>query len=262
MRNWHTLVLGTLALGVTACTQELQSAFLTVTEEFGNLSGSDVDGGGSGAGGGSGTDGTARFRDEMTITFANTLVDGLNVRADLNTSLVAWVLPSSIRSAEQQDALLANGYVQLSSQLNIGTAFTLPPGTFILNGEGTAGARRILLAPGEAETVSIITPDVIMFYDQPPVSCDSVAFYYTDGGFLVDEFEVGSLTFDDSRGLGPRKVLSQVDAYSCQPLQPGLFLRTTGGAANANEFREGQDVTVVFSILQLANGFWTQVTIN
>ncbi|MFN0138175.1 MAG: hypothetical protein ACKVS9_18885 [Phycisphaerae bacterium] len=262
MRKWQVLAMGSLAFSVVACSTELQSAFLTVTEEFGNLSGLDSDDGGSGSGGGNGGTGTARFRDEMNVTITNGVLEINGSNVELNTSLVAWVLPSSIRSAEQQDALLAGGYVQISSEISLGTAFALPPGTFILNGDGRAGARRVLINGGESESITLITPDAILFFDQPPVSCDSVAFYFTENGFLVDEFESGDQQFFDSGAIGPRKVLAQIDAYQCQPLRPGLFLRTTGGAAEPNEFREGQDIQATFSIGRLPNGFFTQILIN
>ena len=70
------------------------------------------------------------FRRDMTITFRNN-----HPQAEVNTLFVAWVSASSLRSAQQQDALFADGYVQLSSEVRLGTAFTLPVGTFVYNGE-------------------------------------------------------------------------------------------------------------------------------
>lgn len=264
MRKIRTLAIGSLALLTSACTPELKNAFIAVTEEFGNLSSSDS-GSGGGSGGESSGSGTARFRDSMTITFTNVMQDPALleiVNPELNTSLVAWVLPSSIRSADQQDALLNDGYVATVSEIKIGTAFTLPPGTFVLNGAGTAGARKVLLGQGESETITFITPDAILIYDQPPTTCDSVAFYFTENGFLLDEFLPGDYTYPDALTLGSRKPLALVDAYACQPLRPGLFLRTTGAASGSNEYSEGQDVDVQFTLTPFATGFCTQITIN
>ena len=40
--------------------------------------------------------------------------------AELNTSFAAWVNPNSIRSGQQQDELIANGFVQLNATVRLG----------------------------------------------------------------------------------------------------------------------------------------------
>jgi len=173
---------------------------------------------------------------------------------------------SSIRTAEQQDALLAGGYVQLTREVQLGTAFTLPPGTFIYSGPGVAGATpvRLLAAQGDGdgqpttEAFDIITPDVILAFSQPPVSCDSVAFFYTVDGEVLNEPGLGA----GATGAGPLKTLAQIDVYECEPFQPGVFLRLGGGARMSNEFFEGNDVRFDFFAGPDQNGDFANVTIG
>lgn len=237
-----------------------RNAFQTLTEVFGAAT---LGGGEEGAGGGAREAEEGQFRQTMNITFANN-----NRAAELNVSLLAWVDVSSIRSAEQQDALLRGGYVQLARQVRVGTAFTLPPGTFVLNGPGEAGSFPIRLraASGDDQDVTattrefnIITPDVILAFSQPPVSCDSVAFFYTVDGEIFNEAELGA----GATGSGPLKTLAQIDAYQCDPFRPGLFLKIGGGARLGNEYLEGDNVRFDFFGGPIdAEGNFVQVTIG
>ena len=213
------------------------------------------------------------FRREMAITFANT-----NRAADLNTNFVAWVYPSSIRSAAQQDALFDSGYRQLATETRIGSAFVLPLGSFIYGGEGTAGATRIFLrAPrGPAEegedapvvaterTISMLTPDVILVFLDPPQSCESVAFEYLDEGDVITGDPIsGALgVFGGAATTGGFKTLAQISAYECWPFQPGLFLKSGGGARTANQYFEGEDVTFTFNGAPNADGDFAIVTLT
>ena len=201
------------------------------------------------------------FRQTMTVTFANN-----NGAAELNVSFAAWVNVSSIRTAEQQDALLAGGYVQLTREVQLGTAFTLPPGTFIYSGPGVAGATPVRLLAAQSDdggqpataAFDIITPDVILAFSQPPVSCDSVAFFYTVDGEVLNEPRLGA----GATGSGPLKTLAQIDVYECEPFRPGVFLRLGGGARMPNELFEGNDVRFDFSAGPDQNGDFANVTIG
>jgi hypothetical protein len=235
---------GGLALGE-------KNPFLVLTEELGVPTG---DGTGDGGGGGTPASET-EFRQTLTLTFTNN-----HDEAEVETALVAWVNVSSIRSADQQDALLRGNYVQLRRELQLGTAFTLPPGTFVYNGPGFAGATAIRLGSTSdgripAETaITLITPDVLLMYSQPPVSCDSVAFRFLS---KLDTVITGPVTAG-----GGAKTLAQVDAYQCDPLAPGLFLARGGGGLAPNEFLEGDPIFITFEALPDADGNFAFVDIG
>jgi hypothetical protein len=240
-----------------------RNPFTTLVEVFG-ASSSTEDEDQTGAPAGAAAD--TGFRETMTVTFAND-----NAEAELNVSFAAWVSVSSIRTAEQQDALLAGGYVQLTSEVQLGTAFALPPGTFVYSGPGVAGATpvRLLAAQEDGDgqpavaTFDIITPDVILAFSQPPVSCDSVAFFYTvDGEIPRTPVGGGMDEFGSATGSGPLKTLAQIDVYECEPFQPGVFLRLGGGARMPNEFFEGDDVRFDFFAGPDQNGDFANVTIG
>lgn len=243
-----------------------RNPFLTATETFGASLFADEAEAGRAAGVGA----EAEFRQTMTVTLAN-----LHPQAELNTSFAAWVNPSSIRSADQQDALFAHGYVQLNREVRLGTVFTLVPGTFVYNGPGMAGATTVRLAPTRAaeggidptlatlREFEIITPDVILVFSEPPVSCDSVAFFFTvDGDPLTSEglSGVGNIFAGPSSEFGGLKTLAQVDAYQCDPLRPGLFFRPGGGALLQSEFFEGQNIRIDFSPVPDDAGFFAFVS--
>ena len=243
MRSVLTLVAVVAAIGLAGCLQTVsdeRNAFLAFTETFGASLIGDQPGGGGGGGGGGTTD---QFRAQLTLTVANN-----DQVADLNVSFLAWVEASSIRTAEQQDALITNGYVQLTREERIGSVFILAPGTFVFNGPGKAGTTPLLVRPGQSSVTTMITPDVVLIYQAPPTSCETPAFSFTEQGFPPDPTTAGSLTpgaggpIDaDSSSLDffSVKTLAQVDAYQCDPFRPGLFLKRTGGARQPNEFFEG-----------------------
>ena len=232
------------------------------------------------------------FRQLMSLTIANR-----HPEAELNVSFAAWVSPSNIRSGDQQDALLANGYYQLDEEVRIGSVHTLVPGTFVYGGSGMGGTTSLRLAPTRATTqddtgdtgddaaddtgdedttdeavvnvsqsveraFELITPDVILVFSHPPVSCDSVAFYFTvDGDPLTSEGISGTSNIfagasSQASGL---KTLAQIDVYECDPFMPGLFLRQGGGALSDNEYFEGQDVRFDFSPIPTVAGYFCQV---
>lgn len=226
------LLLGTLVLmfgGCPSSTVSQRNPYLTYAEEFGA---------GTAARAGSAVNvGTslsdATFRQFLTLTFQNA-----HPEAVLDTSLMAWVSVSSIRTAEQQDALLRGGYSQLTQPMEIGSAYTLPVGTFVYTGPGGETRIPINLDPLESLTYDIITPDAILVFSHPPVSCDSVAFSFAIDGVVP--------TGPATSSVGGYKTLAQISAYQCQPFEPGLFLRRTGGQTAPNEFTEGQAVTYTF----------------
>lgn len=240
-----------------------RNPYFTATETYGtSLLGGDDDDDDTSAG----SEAEVEFRETMTLTLAN-----LHATAELNTSFVAWVSPSSIRSGEQQDELLADGYYQLDEEVELGTAFTLVPGTFVYGGEGLAGATTVRLdetGDEDSETAveldfTMIVPDAILVYSQPPVSCDTVAFYFTvDGDPLTSEglSAVGDLYAGAATSEGGLKTLAQIDAYECDPFEPGLFLRTSGGSLLENEFYEGQDIRIEFSSTPDDDGHCAWVT--
>jgi len=217
-----------------------------------------------GSGGGSATQ---DFRDTVTLTLQN--VDG---EAELNVSLAAWVEPSSIRTAEQADALISAGYVQLGREEKIGDAYVLAPGTFVFNGPGLAGTTPLVVQPGDGEVagelvLSLLTPDVLLLYSAPPTSCESPGFIFT-----IDGFPLGDIP-NNTQGSPPAtadsggtealgiKTLAMFDAYECDPLRPGLFFKSGGGAKQPNEYFEGENITVTFSRLTVDN-VAAQVTIG
>lgn len=240
----------------TGCPTEVseRNPFLTFSETFG-LGGSTASDS-SGSSGGSTTQ--IPFRESLTLTFVNS-----NAGATLDTSFVAWVELSSVRSTAQQDALFRGGYVQLTRAISLGTAYTLPVGTFVYNGPGTAGATPVRLgsssdpnqtgtagAGASSVTYTLTTPDVILMYSQPPVSCDSVAFSFLDPA-------TGAVLTGPATGGGGYKTLAQVDVYECTPFRPGLFFNVDGGQAAANEFDEGQTVTFTFLAAPVGQAFAT-----
>lgn len=255
------MVCGSLLLPVAGCpttSAGQRNPFVTLAEEFGApVSGEPQQ---PGQGGGDQNAGEF-FRRDMTVTFANTHVD-----AELATSMVAWVNVGSIRTADQQDALLRDGYVQLTRETRLGNAFTLPPGTFVYNGAGFAGATLVHLGPTQAATtlaamreIELITPDVILVFTQPPVSCENVAFSFLRDGEVV--FDDDGLITRRTFAEGGFKTLAQVDAYQCFPLRPGLFLKTGGGSREANEYFEGENVTITFNETPDADGNFANVVI-
>lgn len=269
MRNWLAVSGGGLALLVFfGCApvdgNTERNPFLILTEIFGAPPVGDEE---RGAGGGTLVE--SEFRGTMTVTFANNHPD-----ADLNVLFAAWVNLNSIRSAEQQDALLNSDYVQLTRELRLGSVFTLPPGTFVFNGPGVAGATAVRLGAATTQAddtvtpsmreFSLVTPDVILAFTQPPVSCDSVAFFYSTDGDPLTSVPVagGESPFSGATGEGGFKTLAQVDAYQCEPLRPGLFLKLGGGASQPNEYFEGEGVRFDFSEVPDANGNFANVTFS
>jgi len=250
-----------LVLACGACTQlgVERNPFLTYAEVFGIGGTSSTTPGGTP--GGAGTEET--FRRPLVLTFENH-----HSSAVLDTSFIAWVEVGNIRSADQQDALLRGGYVQLTQAVQIGTAYTLPVGTFVFDGPGMAGATPVQLAPGTnanqqqggqqtieptATSFTLITPDKILVFSQPPVSCDSVAFTYSVDGVVL----AGPVT-----GVGGYKTLAQVDVYECSPFRPGLFFKGTGGALKPNEYMEGEPIMFAFQEAEAAGGAFAVVTIG
>lgn len=221
------------------------------------------------------------FRRSMTLTLANN-----HSTADANVSFAAWVNVSSIRSAEQQDALFNSGYVQLTREARIGDVYRLPVGTFVYNGPGNAGTTPLVIPPARSastqdptdetgggtttttptiRTFQFVTPDVVLVYSQPPVSCDTVAFYFTREGQVISEANADgreTAVFFGATGLGGYKTLVQVEGYQCNPFRPGFHLKIGGGARTADEFIEGQDVRVDFNEAPNAAGKFATVTFS
>jgi hypothetical protein len=265
MRSFWLSLCPIVALLSGGCPQDQRNPFLTVSEEFGaSSSGSD----GTGGSGGGGSAATGAFRRSMTLTLENT-----NPDAELNVSVAAWVNTGSIRSAEQQDSLIANGYVQLTSTVHIGTVYTLPPGTFVLNGPSQAGATMHTLAraPAAGQTtelaIPLMTPDVLLLFLMPPTSCDTPAFTFTVEGFPVDtDPPVVDGVMQGIDGIAGSyndygvKTLAQFNAYQCSPLKPGLFLKVGGGAQAPNEFFEGDNVRSTFFLFPDADGNTALIT--
>ena len=255
------------ALSTAGCVVQLNplagpNPFITLAEVFGagSIGAADTTDGGT-----TGTEAESIFRQEMTVTLANNAAED-----ELNVSLAAWVSPSSIRSREQEDALINNGYSRLTEEVRIGSVFVLPPGTFVWERGGLAGAEAMRILPatsaaaglvGEASR-TFITPDVILFFQEPPRSCESVAFSFTQDGFPVDDINITIESFQPSTGFGGLKTLAQIDAYQCEPLRPGLFLKTGGGARSDNDYFEGQDVRIDFNRVVDDNDIAAFVTIS
>lgn len=273
MTNWNRwLIASALAvLGGCPAGVDERNAFLRYTEDFGRSSTSDSD-----TGSGTGTDTAGAFRPTMTITMTNSYTPIFTAaRGDLNVNVAAWVNVSSIRTAEQQDALFAGGYVQLTREVRLGSVFTLPPGTFVFNGPGLAGATPIVIpsptAAGQSTTATLqlITPDVLLFFKAPPVSCETPAFTFTDQGFPLDADTQGvfipgatdlitaNTSATDALGI---HTLAQIDVYQCSPLRPGLFLKIGGGVPQPNEFFEGDNITIDFRSEPDANRNYASVT--
>lgn len=222
------------------------------------------------------------FRRPMTLTFLN-----LHAGAELAFSFIAWVDPASIRSRVQEDALFRSGYVRLTEQVQVGSAFRLAPGTFVYNGAGQAGATTIRLAratPGGSEgaaqgdpnqgtgtgvarelSLTLVTPDALLVGAAPPTSCDSPAFVFTDAEEL-QVYAAGNPELAPSYAFSPSterlgiKTLAQISAYQCLPFRPGLFLKRGGGGRRGNEFFEGDSIRFVFSPLP-TNGYFCVVEV-
>lgn len=285
MRTILMASLMALAVALTGCpTGQSVSGpnpFLTLAEQFGAGEigdDQDEDGGGDGDRGLGADD---RFRETMTLTLVN------HSASDLVVNVAAWVLPESIRSAEQEDALFRGGYNRLSQEVRIGSAYVLPPGTFVRDAGGLAGAQAVLLraaagavdfagdedddaddegeeeddgAPAGAGDTSqlvetFITPDVLLLYGAPPTSCESPGFAFSDEGFPPDSVPIDGVSeiFGSATNIGTVKTLAQYDVYDCQPFRPGLFFKRGGGARADNEYFEGQSVRVDFSRTGLPN---------
>lgn len=245
-----------------------RNPFLTYVETYGAALSATTSTTGSGA---SAVVGAAQaFRRPLTLTFANTHPSGV-----VDTSFIAWVEVSSLRTANQQDSLLAGGYTQLTHSVDIGTAYTLSLGTFVFNGPGTAGATPVTIRPATAPTTgtqatpttisfTLPTPDKILVFSQPPVSCDSVAFAFSDpltGEVLpcsTPGAEGGGEQFADFSACG-YKTVAQVDVYQCDPFQPGLSFNSVGGQFKANEYDEGDTITFTFLPAATQGAFATVV---
>jgi hypothetical protein len=268
MRLRHSLIWLCSALtALMACQSQVseRNPFLGYTEEYG-VPGESTTTTTSGSGTASGT---TLFRAEQVLTFRNN-----NQDADLFVTFVAWVNVGSIRSADQQDALLRGGFMQLARETRLGTAVTLPVGTFVYKGSGTAGATDVRLGPAAAgtggaaatpatQTFNIVTPDGVLAFVQPPVSCESVAFVFSKDGDPLTSVPVGGGEgpFGGSTTTGGYKTLAQVDAYSCDPFTPGLFF-SRGGQRQANQYFEGYAVTFDFNAVADASGNFCTVTIS
>jgi len=259
MRYSMLIGLGTavcLALVSGGCPQNANQTnpFLTAGENYGSAS-TGIAGGDQGQGS-SGAAAETRFRSTITVTLEN-----YDTRNELNTAWMAWVNANNIRSADQQDELLSAGYVQLSREVAVGAAYRLPPGTFVYNGPGKGGATLVRIGPatpGASDNdpivpaeleFEILAPDVLLIFSQPPVSCETPAFFYTRDGVPFDVTpnpDFPGEAFAGAENDGPVKSLAQFDVYQCDPFRPGLFLRTSGGGRQANEFLEGQHITVQF----------------
>lgn len=265
--RWLALLSALLATCLAGCPTSPagggeRNAFQTLTEQFGTFTEPEED-----ARGGAGVGAEGEFRSRVTLTLANN-----NPDAEVDVSFAAWVNVSSIRTALQQDALLADGYVQITQAegIRLGTVFTLPPGTFVYGGPGVVGATAVRLlradAAGTATTreFTLITPDVILVFLEPPVSCESVAFRFTADGenFMSEPVGGGLGLFHGATGRAGAKILAQVDVYQCDPLKPGLFLKVGGGSREVNEFFEGENVRFDFSPTPDAAGNFATVTIT
>ncbi|MBK9120801.1 MAG: hypothetical protein IPM18_14575 [Phycisphaerales bacterium] len=259
---------GTL-MGLWGCNGGESNPFLTFTDLYGTSGRqSQVDDSGSGGGGGGVGD---TFRRTMTLTFRNN-----HPSAEANTQFIAWVDQSSVRSVSQEDALLRNGYVQLRESVQIGTAHILPVGTYVYGGGGVAGATALVLRrssddagaqttalPSEVD-FTLLTPDAVLVFSQPPVGCDSVAFIYTDRGTpLASQGVAGALgPFEGSTRGGPFKTLAQIDVYQCSPLRPGVFFSRSGAGRKTNEYLEGEPVLFEFNANPTPAGNFAIVTIG
>lgn len=256
-----TGVAGLLLVALGGCPgSDVRNPYLTYIEEYVGSTGGATGDTGSGS---AGSSAAGTFRDDVSLTFRNNHADAI-----LDTSFVAWVNVNSLRSAEQQEALLAGGYVQLVSELQLGSVFTLPVGTFVYGGSGFAGATPVRLGAGASDgtdnqaattptsvVFNIITPDAILIFSQPPVSCDGVAFSYLDT-------QTGEVLPGISTQSGGYKTYAQVNVYECDPFRPGLFFNQVGGQFKPNEYDEGTAITIDFNAGPAANGAFAIVAIN
>ncbi|MBN2447446.1 MAG: hypothetical protein JXO22_12010 [Phycisphaerae bacterium] len=276
MMRWIAIsgLLATLLIGALGCPfgtdQTTANPFVVLTEQQLIESNADTPGGGTSAGGG--TAAQTVFRADMTVTFANN-----HPAADLDFNFIAWVSPGSIHTADDQDELWDSGYIQLSRTLDLGLAYSLPPGTFVFSPEGAPAATRVRLlatggavtegedeTTGEAATESsftLITPDVILVYLDPPDSCDSVAFEYSDEGDVLTSDPIDGVNgiFGGATTTGGFKTLAQVDVYQCDPFQPGVFLKPGGGGRAVNQYFEGEGVRFDFRSTPTAAGDFATV---
>jgi hypothetical protein len=244
---------------LTTTTQ--RNPYLGYTEEFGVAAQTAAIETGPASGAGA----AEQFRRSLTISLRNN-----HPSAELNASLVVWVNVGSLRSAEQHDALLTAGFKQLTAEVDIGASLVLPVGTYVLNGGGTAGATTVFLAPAQATTgqgagaavtpttlsITIPTPDGALVFNQPPTSCESVAFYYSLNGaplpahVFTNPNETGGDSvrpYAGSTGTGAYKTMAQVNVYQCQPLRPGVFFTQIGAERKSNEFLEGENIAFDFN---------------
>lgn len=241
-------------LAVTGCGDSptsQQNPYLTFTDTFGissEIGEDDVD-----AAKGAAAD--EIFRLPITLTMTNN-----HPTADLETSFVAWVEIGNVRNMEQEDALLRDGYIQLDQEVRLGSAFVLPVGTYVYDGGGLAGTTGVHLGQAggagvpSSQTFGLITPDALVMYGQPPVSCDSVAFVFTRDGEPLTSVTGGAGLFEGATGSGGVKTLAQVNVYQCSPLRPGLFLRSGGIIEEENEFLEGADILIEFNEFPTVEG--------
>lgn len=265
MKTWAWLlavvVAGAVLAGCSGAPGSTSNPFLTLSETFGISSGGEdtIDDSAQGAGV------LIPFRLELNVTLTNTHPD-----ADLDTAFVAWVEIGSVRTAEQEDALFRSGYVQLKEEVRLGTAFTLPVGTYVYNGPGVAGMTPVRLGATEDSAISpsvqisLVTPDVFLVFSQPPVSCESAAFVFTRDGDPLTAEPVADpdAPFGGATSTGGVKTLAQIDVYQCAPLRPGLFLRVGGLTDNLNEYLEGGTITFAFNPTPDAAGNFAIVTIG
>jgi hypothetical protein len=255
-------------LSSTTTTSGNTNPFLTLTEQQLIESNAATPGGGTSTGGG--TAAATVFRRVMTVTFANN-----NSAADLSFNFLAWVDAGSINTAGQQDALWDSGYIQLTRSLKLGPAYTLAPATFIYSPEGTAAATRVSLLAAAGTTTtdtttpttatetthSLLTPDVILVFLDPPDSCDSTAFEYSDEGDVLTSAPFTAIggVFGGATTTGGFKTLAQINVYQCDPFQPGLFLKHGGGSRSPNQYFEGEDARVEFNRAPDAAGMFALV---
>ncbi len=266
-RIFAAIGVGLMLGGCVPASDFLTNPYLTLTETLGvSATGSDTDGSGS-----SSSSSETAFRLLMTVTFNN-----YHAEAELDTSFLAWVNIGSVRTASQQEALLNSGYVQLREEVQLGTAYTLPIGTYVYDGDGAASVTAIELPEATSSgteqdaqvtpstrSLTLVTPDAILVFSAPPVACDSVAFVFTAQGEPLPTEPSGTLGPPaGSNRQGGLKTLAQIDAYQCDPFQPGLFLHTGGGQLTANEYVEGDAITFNFFAVADAAGNAATVEIS
>lgn len=253
---WRLLILTGLACGLVlggcpGATAVPRNPYLSYSETYGITAGGEEDR----EGGGEGVTPESVFRRDLTVTFRNN-----SAEFEVDTLFAAWVNLSSIRSRQQQDALFRSGYVQLTEEVRLGTAFVLPVGTFVHAGPGLGGALPLRLGSTSVarvpptRTITLVSPDALLVFSQPPVGCDSVAFRLIGG--------LGSPLTGPATLIGGYKTLAQVERYQCTPLRPGLFLRIVGEPAAENQYPEGGTVVFDFHDAPDDNGDFCNVTIT